>query len=60
MDGKFRFYAFFEQFSYKTLFISSYQTKDMNFARYTFAAIFEKTDKKDGNFLTETKSSPGH
>jgi hypothetical protein len=36
---------FSEQFSYKTLFISSYQTKDMNFARYTHLQQFSETPK---------------
>jgi hypothetical protein len=36
---------FSEQLSYKTLFISSYQTKDMNFARYTHLQQFSETPK---------------
>jgi hypothetical protein len=41
---------FFEQFSYKILFISTYQLKDINFARYTHVQQFPENRERLGIF----------
>jgi hypothetical protein len=49
---------FSDKLSYKILFISSYGSKDMNYARFTHFLQFSEKHKR-GNFYTETDPSPG-
>jgi hypothetical protein len=48
---------FSEQFSYKTLFILSYQTKDMNFTRFKYLQEFPV--KKTENWAGPEPSGDG-
>jgi hypothetical protein len=51
---------FSDKLSYKILCISSYRSKDMNFANFAYLQEFlEKQRKREGTFLTEGELSPG-
>jgi hypothetical protein len=39
---------FFDKLSYKILFISNYQTKDMNYAKFKHLQEFQKTENWEG------------
>jgi hypothetical protein len=43
--------------TYKTLFISSYQSKDMNFVRLEHILQFSAKPEKEGTFLTAEEAS---
>jgi hypothetical protein len=48
---------FSDQLSYKILFISSYDLKDMILARLTYLQQFYRKQRRPGTFLTQTESS---
>jgi hypothetical protein len=51
---------FSDKLSYKTLFISSYGLKDINFASLHTCRNFSKNRENGGTFLTRTNATSGH
>jgi hypothetical protein len=55
MNGIFRFYTFFEQLSYKILFIPSYRIEDIILASFTHVQQFSENREQLRIFLTKGK-----